>query len=155
MRRYAVLSAAMLCLTVPARADDEDARRVAQEVLDEGAALFDARDAAALAASYTPDAEIGFISQDKESRGYKTQAIRGRQAIETWYGDLFKNAQGGPQSRNHVEFAHFIRPDLLAIHGHFQPDVNKEGDFPFIQVRANDGDRWLLMSLQLFLVPGK
>ena len=155
MRRFALLSAALLLLPVTARADDEEARRVAQETLDKGAALFDARDAAALAATYTPDGEICVVTQDKDSRGYKTQSIRGRQAIEKGYRDLFRDAQGGSKSKNHVEYAHFARPDLLVIHGHFQPDASKEGDIPFIQVRTKDGDKWLMMSLQLFFVPEK
>src|SRR5262245_48916528 len=93
MRRFALLSAALLFLPVAALADDEDARRAAQEALDKGSALFDARDAAALAATYTTDAEICVVTQDKDSRGYKTQTVRGRQAIQKGYQDLFKDAQ--------------------------------------------------------------
>ena len=155
MRRFAILSAALLFVAGAVRAADEDARRVAQEALDTGAALFDARDAAGLAASYTPDAEICVVTRDKDSGGFTTQTIRGRQAIQQKYQDLFKGAQGKAKSKNHVEFAHFVRPDLMAIHGHFQPDASKEGDIPFVQVRAQDGDQWLLMNLQLFLVPEK
>ena len=103
---------------------------LAQEVLDKGAALFDARDAKAMAATYTEDAEIRVISKDQGSGTYKTQAVRGRQAIEKGYQDLFKKGQTETKSKNRVEFAHFVRPDLLAIHGQFQPDTSKEGDDP-------------------------
>ena len=154
MTRFALLSAVLL-LPIAARADDEDARRVAQEVLDKGASLFDARDAAALAATYTVDAEICVVGQDQGSRSYKTQVIRGRQAIENAYQTLFKGQQSQAKSKNHVEAAKLIRPDLLAIYGRFQPDASQEGNIPFIQVRTKDGDKWLMMSLQLFIVPEK
>lgn len=150
MTRFAILSAALL-LPVAAHAAP-DAKPLAQEILDKGAALFDARDAAALAATYTEDAEISLVGKDPVSGAYKTQAVRGRQAIEKGYQDLFKDAQSAQKSKNRVEFAHFVSADLMVIHGHFQPDTSKEGEIPFIQVRLKKGDQWLMMDLQLFVV---
>ncbi|HEX8201909.1 MAG TPA: hypothetical protein VF590_15640 [Isosphaeraceae bacterium] len=155
MMRFALLSAALLLLPVAAGADDQDPKRLAQEILDKGAALFDARDAAKLAATYTQDGEIGLVAKDPDSGTYRTQTTRGRQAIERAYQTLFKDGRGEAKSRNHVEFAHFLAPDLLLIHGHFQPDTNQEGKFPFVQLRTKRDDQWLLMGLQLFVVPGQ
>ena len=154
MTRFALLSAALL-LPVAALADDHDPKRLAQEILDKGAALFDARDAAQLAATYTEDGESGVVTKDQGSGTYRTQTTRGRQAIERAYQTLFKDGRSGTKSRNQVEFAHFVGPDLLLIHGHFQPDTNQEGKFPFVQVRTKREDKWLLMVLQLFVVPGR
>jgi ketosteroid isomerase-like protein len=154
MMRFALLSAALL-LPVAALADDQDPKRLAQDLLDKGAALFDARDTAQLAATYTEDAEICVVGKDQDSGTYKTQTTRGRQAIERAYQTLFKDGRAGTKSRNQVEFAHFIAPDLLLIHGHFQPDTDQEGKVPFVQVRLKREDKWLLMGLQLFIVPGR
>jgi hypothetical protein len=59
MHRIAVLAVAVtLGLTLFARAEDKDAKTLAQDILDKGAALFDKRDAAAMAATYTEDAQL-------------------------------------------------------------------------------------------------
>jgi ketosteroid isomerase-like protein len=154
MMRFALLSAALL-LPVAALADDPDPKRLAQDLLDKGAALFDARDAAKLAATYTEDAELCVVGKDQESGIYRTQSTRGRQAIERAYQTLFKDGRGETKSRNQVEFAHLVEPDLLLIHGHFQPDTNREDKVPFVQLRTKRDDKWLLMGLQLFIVPGR
>ena len=151
MMRFAILSAALL-LPVVCRADDQDARRVAQETLDKGASLFDARDAAGLAATYTEDAELTAIFKDQGAGTFRTQVVRGRDAIEKAYQNLFKDGRGETKSRNRVEYAHFVGPDLLIIHGQFQPDTKQENQIPFVQVRTKKGDGWLMMSLQLFIV---
>jgi hypothetical protein len=41
-------------------------------------------------------------------------------------------------------------PDLLVIRGMFILDVADEHPLPFIQVRAKEGDKWLILNLQLF-----
>ena len=152
MTRLVILSATLLLMPFAVRADDRDARRVAQEILDKGASLFDARDAAGLAATYTEDAELTAVFKDQGGGAFRTQVVRGRDAIEKAYQNLFKDGRGGTKSRNRVEYAHFVGPDLLIIHGQFQPDTNRENQIPFVQVRAKKGDRWLMMNLQLFIV---
>jgi uncharacterized protein (TIGR02246 family) len=151
MTRFAILAAALL-LSAVARADDQDARRMAQETLDKGASLFDARDAAGLAASYTEDAELTAVFKEQGAGAFKTQVVRGRDAIEKAYQNLFKDGRGATKSRNRVEYAHFVGSDLLIIHGQFQPDTNQENQIPFVQVRTKKEDRWLMMNLQLFIV---
>ena len=151
MARSRLLSLAWLWPTA-ALAADPAAQRLAQDILTKGAALFDTRDAAAMAATYTEDAELILFAKDKDTDTYKAQVTRGRSAIQRGYQDLFKDRKPGTRSRNVVEFAHFVGSDLLIIHGTFTLDVSQGVSFPFIQVRAKQGDKWLLMSLQLFIV---
>jgi hypothetical protein len=153
----------MRCLTVPAllivlavpvtaRADDKDAKKVAQATLDKGAALYDARDAAALAATYAEDAQVHWIDKDNSTGELKDSVKNGRAEVESMYRDLFKGNDEKTTSRNTVEYARFVAPDLLVIHGVFQPNVDKEGKYPFVQVRVKQGEKWLMKSLQLFAI---
>ena len=146
----------LLCLAwlwpTAALAADPEAKLIAQDILTKGAALFDTRDAAAMAATYTEDAELILFAKDKDTGTYKAQVTRGRSAIERLYQNLFKDRKPGTTSRNVVEFAHFVGSDLLIIHGTFTLDVSQGASFPFVQVRAKKGDKWLLMNLQLFIV---
>ena len=151
MAHFVILSLALL-LPTAAPAADEDAKQLAQSILTKGAALFDTRDAAAMAATYTEDAELILFAKDKDTGTYKAQVTRGRSAIEQGYQNIFKDRKPGTTSRNVVEFAHFVGTDLLIIHGTFTLDVSQGGSFPFIQVRAKKGEKWLLMNLQLFIV---
>jgi hypothetical protein len=105
-----------------------------------------------MAATYTEDAELTLVAKDKGTGEYKPQDTRGRAAVQRFYQDLFKDQKPGTRSRNMVEFAHFVGGDLLIIHGTFTPDVDQGGAFPFVQVRAKAGERWLIMSLQVFVV---
>jgi ketosteroid isomerase-like protein len=151
MARFLFLSLALL-LPAAATAAEPDAKRLAQDILNKGAALFDTRAAAAMAATYTEDAELVLFAKDKNTGDYKGQVTRGRSAIERGYQNLFKDRKPGTTSRNVVEFAHFVGTDLLIIHGTFSLDISQQGSIPFVQVRAKKGDKWLIMSLQLFLV---
>jgi ketosteroid isomerase-like protein len=151
MARFVFLSLALVLPTV-APAADKDAKQLAQAILTKGAALFDTRDAAAMAATYTEDAELILFAKDKDTGTYKAQVTRGRSAIERAYQNIFTDRKPGTTSRNVVEFAHLIGSDLLIIHGTFSLDVSQGGSLPFVQVRAKKGDQWLLMSLQLFIV---
>jgi hypothetical protein len=155
MFRLTTLSLALaVALLVPtaARAADQNARQVAQDVLNKGAALFDTRDAAAMAGTYAEDAELSLLGKDNHTGVYKASVTRGRSAIERFYHHLYQCEKSGTTSRNVVEFAHLVGNDLLIIHGTFRPDVSRGGPIPFVQVRAKKGDRWLITSLQLFLV---
>ena len=151
MARFAILSLALLLPTV-ALADDTEAKKLAQDILTKGAALFDMRDATAMAATYMDDAEAILVIKDKDTGTYKPQVSRGRSAIEQGYKNIFKDRKPGTTSRNVVEYAHFVGTDLLIIHGTFTLDVSQEVSFPFVQVRAKKGDKWLMMSLQLFVI---
>lgn len=143
---------ALMLLSAKAPSSDEEARSLAHEILTKGASQFDTRDPAAMAATYTEDAELTLVGKDRDSGTYKPSDTRGRTAIEQFYRDIFKDRAPGSTSRNTVEYAHFIASDVLIIHGSFTPDVAKGGAFPFVQVRAKQGDRWLIVNLQLFLV---
>jgi hypothetical protein len=90
MRRCAALAVALiLSLPLAAPALEDDAKTVAQGILDKGAALFDKRDAAAMAATYTEDAQLEWIEKDSASGGIKIDARKGREEIEAVYRDLF------------------------------------------------------------------
>src|SRR5262245_6234841 len=105
MARFVILPLALLSPTV-ALAADTDAKQLAQAILTQGAALFDTRDAAAMAATYTEDAEVSVVTKDKDTGTYKAQVTRGRSAIERGYRDIFKDRKAGTRSRNVVEYAH-------------------------------------------------
>jgi len=151
MARFMILSLALLFPNA-APAADTNAKQLAQDFLTKGAALFDSRDAAAMAATFTDDAECSLYLRDKDTGKYKVQVSRGRSAIEQGYHNIFKTRKPGTTSRNVVEFAHFVGTDLLIIHGTFTLDVSNGVAFPFVQVRAKQGDQWLILSLQVFVI---
>ncbi len=154
MARFVILSLALLLPRV-APAADPDAKQLAQAILTKGAALFDTRDAAAMAATYIEDAELSLVIKDKGTGTFKAQVTRGRSAIERGYQNIFKDRKAGTRSRNVVEYAHFVGTDLLIIHGTFTLDVSQEVSFPFVQVRTKQGEKWLIMSVQLFVIAEK
>ncbi len=132
----------------------QDPKELAQEILTKGAALFDKCDAAAMAATYTEDAEILLIKDENNAGHYKIdEAYRGRAAIEKGYAKVFEDRDHALKLRNTVEAAHFVGPDLLLIHGTFTLDVSKpDASAPFLQVRTKQGDTWRILTLQLFAV---
>jgi ketosteroid isomerase-like protein len=139
----------------PAADSAQDARSLAETILTKGAALFDSRDAAAMAATYAENAEVTAYSRDDKTGVLKTETGRGRADVQKFYGDLFKNRSPSARCRNVVEDAHFVGPDLLVIRGTFILDVGAEHPIPFTQVRTKQGDRWLILNLQLFGVATK
>ncbi|MBX6314610.1 MAG: hypothetical protein IRY99_17105 [Isosphaeraceae bacterium] len=151
MIRLAILPLALLW-PLATRAQEPDARKLAQEILDKGAALFDTRDAAAMAATYTEDAKIFWVGKNQDTGQYQIDVKDGRSQIEDLYRNLFKDRKR-TTSRNTVEFARFVAPDLLVIQGYFEPDIHRADKFPFVQVRVKQGDKWLMMSLRLFVLP--
>src|SRR5262245_25981528 len=78
-------------LVVPAADSTQDAKTLAQDILTKGAALFDSRDAAAMAATYAENAQITAYSKDHDTRALKVETARGRAGIQKLYADLFKN----------------------------------------------------------------
>jgi hypothetical protein len=153
MRRFAFLAVAFtLGLSLAARADDQDAKTIAQGILDKGSALFDKRDAAEMAATYTEDAQLEWIEKDSATGGIKIDMRKGREEIETLYRDLFKDMKEPTTSKNTVEYAKFLGSGLMIIEGDFQLNVASEGKFHFVQLRLKQGDKWLMRSLQLFII---
>jgi hypothetical protein len=153
MRSLRFLAVALtLCLSQSARADDTDAKTVAQDVLDKGAALFDKRDAAAMAATYTEDAQLEWVEKDSAAGGIKIETRKGREEIESLYRDFFKDQKEATTSKNTVEFARFISPELMVVHGAFQPNVTNDAKFQFVQLRYKKDDKWMLKSLTLFVI---
>ena len=151
MKRFAIFA---LLFVVPfsLRAQDKDAKTVAQVVLDKGSALFDTRDAVAMAATYTEDAELLWIDKDSTTGEIKVSAKKDRSEIESLYRDLFKDAKEKTTSKNTVEYARFVGADLMVIHGVFQPNVDKQGKFPFVQMRLKQGEKWVIKNLQLYVI---
>lgn len=128
---------------------DKEALQLAKSITEHGAATFNRADARAMAAFYTDEAEVAIVG--KSASGYKATTYRGRAEIERLYESLFKNASD-IHSKNVVEFARFLEPDLLMIYGTFQPNTGQKA-LPFIQVRVKQGDEWLMSSLQVFALP--
>jgi hypothetical protein len=147
-----VAVALMLCLSHDARADETDAKTVAQDVLDKGAALFDKHDAAAMAATYSEDAHLEWVEKDSAAGGIKIETRKGREEIEALYRDFFKDQKEATTSKNIVEFARFINPELMVVHGAFQPNVANDAKFQFVQLRYKKDDNWMIKSLTLFVI---
>jgi hypothetical protein len=151
------ITIAALLLTLGATAapaqDADDAMKLAVKLTTEGAATFNTKDAQAMAAYYAEDAQLDVVSKDKDTGEIKTETKSGRAAIEEFYRDLFKDA-GTIQARNTVEYARRLDPDVLVIAGFFEPDLTNDGlRVPFYQVRHRRGEKWLMASLRIFILP--
>jgi hypothetical protein len=153
MTRLVVLVLGLaLALPFSSKAQEKDANTLAQQILDKGAALFDTRDATAMAATYTEDAQIEWIAKDDSTGEIKVDVKKGRVEIESLYHDLFKDAKEKTTSKNTVDFARLIAPDLLLIQGIFQPNVANKGKYPFVQLRVKQGEKWAMKNLQFFVM---
>jgi ketosteroid isomerase-like protein len=146
------LTTLALALVLPsaALAQDKNAKQLAQETLDKGSALFDTRDAAAMAATYTEDGQILWTSKDSEGDDVKVLVKSGRAEVEAFYREIFKNDEK-TTSKNTVEYARFVTPEIMIIHGLFQPNVDKLGKYPFVQVRVKQDGKWRMKTLQFFV----
>jgi hypothetical protein len=151
MRSVAVFTL-LVALPIYAKAQGENAKNAAQDILNKGSALFDTRDATAMAATYTEDAQILWYEKQDDTGEIKLNTKSGRAEIESLYKDLFKDQTEKTTSKNTVEFARFAKPEVLIIQGVFQPNVDKPGKFPFVQVRVKQGDKWLMKTLQIFIM---
>ena len=150
MKRVALFTL-LIISPMLARADEKDAKSVAQGVLDKGSALFDTHDAAAMASTYTEDAQLLWIDKDGTSGEIKVSVKKDRAEIEALYHDLFKDAKEKTTSKNTVEFARLVTPELMVIHGVFQPNLDKPDKFSFVQTRVKVGDKWLIKILDLYV----
>jgi hypothetical protein len=132
---------------------DDDARACteAQALLDTGATLFDSRNAAALAATYIEDGSIVVVKrQHNASRGeVELQSFHGRAQIEKGYADIFKERSPEYRSRNTVDFARYLGPNLLLIQGRFAYNRDQGDAIQFVQVRARVDAEWKIVSMQL------
>jgi hypothetical protein len=56
-----------------------------------------------------------------------------------------------------VEYARLLSPDVLVIAGTFEPNQTaaKPLKVPFYQVRIKQGDKWLIQSARIFVLPEK
>jgi hypothetical protein len=153
MTRITPVVLVALLLAPALAAADDDAKALATKILDKGAALFDKKDAAAMAATYTEDGRILWYEKDKDTGELKLSEKKGRSEVQDLYRGLFEGSTEPTTSRNTVQYARFVTPDILVIHGVFQPNSAKAGTYPFVQVRRKEGDRWLIKTLQLFAIP--
>ena len=94
----------------------DEATALAVKLTEQGAATFDTFNAKAMADYYLDDAEIALVS--KEEGGLKVQTYKGRAEIEKAYADVFKKPET-IKSRNTVEYAKLLAPDVLVIAGTF------------------------------------
>src|SRR5262245_60179032 len=90
----------------------EDAMQLATNITEDEAATFDTFNAQALAAYYLDDAELALVT--REGTGLKTQSHKGKAEIEKFYAEAFKKPET-IKSKNIVEYAKFLAPDVLAI----------------------------------------
>lgn len=132
-----------------------EAKQLAQGILDKGAALFDTRDASAMAKTYVAGAELHIISRGESSGPFEVQVLHGRDAIREQYVKLF---EGDPNakttSRNVVTYAQKLGDDMLVIHGHFSPNTDNGDSYPFTQTRIRVDDQWKILQLNLYIVKG-
>ena len=130
----------------------DEATALAVKLTEQGAATFDTFNAKAMADYYLEDAEIALVS--KEEGGLKIQTQKGRAEIEKFYADIFKKPET-IKSRNTVEYAKLIAPDVLVIAGTFDTNTLKSDSpkVPFYQVRVKKGDQWLMSSVRIFVLP--
>jgi hypothetical protein len=152
--KHRFLSALILLATpVAALAQDGNALILAKDTLDRGAALFDTRDAAAMAATYVEDAEIILIKRDSDTNRIKVETRSGRAAIEKGYADIFKDRLPEHRSRNTVETARFLGRDLLLVKGRFALNRDQGDSVEFVQIRAREGNQWKVVTMQLMELP--
>jgi ketosteroid isomerase-like protein len=135
---------------------DDDAKAVAVKALDAGAAMFDARDAKGLAATYLDDAVLTVVTRDGSTKELKKEVKYGRTQIEEYYQTLIKS-DSTFHAKNHVEFARYGGADILLVGGNFVPDSTAGNGLaiPFVQVRVKRGDAWKIMSMQVFFAPSE
>ncbi len=152
--RLLALAALALASSASALADDEPARKLAEKVTTEGAAIFDTFDARAMAATYADDAVLTVYK--KEEGKLVREAREGRAAVEAAYTELFKNPET-IKSRNTVEHARLVSPDVLVIDGVFDTNTLKPDSIkvPFHQVRREKDGKWAIANMEIYLTFGK
>jgi ketosteroid isomerase-like protein len=132
----------------------DEAMKLARKLTEEGAATFSKADAKAMAAYYTEDAVV--FLQGKNEAGYSVKEYDGRAEIERLYADFFKEP-AAIRAKNTLDYARLLSPELLVIAGTFEPNqlAAKPLKLPFYQVRVKQGDKWLIHSVRIFILPEK
>jgi len=150
----AVLTVGSIRGAGPEKDKPDEATALAVKLTEQGAATFDTFNAKAMADYYLEDGEIALVS--KEEGGLKAKYYKGRAEIEQGYADMFKKPET-IKSKNTVEYAKLIAPDVLVIAGTFDTNTLKPDSpkVPFYQVRVNKGDQWLMSSVRIFVLPQK
>jgi ketosteroid isomerase-like protein len=130
----------------------DEAMKIAIKLTEEGATTFDTFNAKAMAAFYLDDAEVALVTKDEN--GLKLDVHKGRADIEKFYADMFKKPET-IKSKNDVEYAKLIAPDVLVIAGVFHVNSLKADapKIPFYQVRVKKGDQWLMSSVRIYFLP--
>ena len=141
----------LLCgVPVTLMAQEKDAKTVAQDVLDKGSAFL-ILETRLRWPRLTPKTRSSVDRQRQFHERDQGQRQEGPREIESLYRDLFKDAAEKTTSKNTVEFARFVVPDLMVIQGVFQPNIDKPAKFPFVQMRVKQGDKWLMKNLQFYV----
>lgn len=160
MKRFTMAALSLVLASVwvsPALAQDpdrDDAIKLARKLTEEGASTFNTANSRAMAAYYVEDAKM--FLQSKDEHAISVKEYSGREEIEKFYADIFKNP-GTIQSKNTVEYARLLAPDILVIAGTFVPNESAANPLkvPFYQVRVKQGDKWLIHNLRIFVLPRK
>ncbi len=150
----AVLTVGSIRAAGPEKDKPDEATALAIKLTEQGAATFDTFNSKAMADYYLEDGEIALVN--KEEGGLKVKYYKGRAEIEQGYAEVFKKPET-IKSKNTVEYAKLIAPEVLVIAGTFdlntlKPDSPK---LPFYQVRVKKGDQWLISSVRVFVLPQK
>ena len=152
MKRIAFATLLFTIAATCVQAQGTDGRDLAQKVLDEGARIFDSKDVRAMGATFTEDAVLVVVSKDQSTGHYKTEEQRGRSQIEDFYRKLYDGLTGSTVSKNTVESARLLAPDLMIVSGSFQPNTSNALSLPFTQVRVKVGEKWLKKNLVVFIL---
>ncbi len=133
---------------------DDEAKKIAVKVTTAGAATFDSLNASAMAAYYVEDARLSLVTRDGDD--FKTEHHNGRGEVEAFYAKLFENRET-IKSYNDVAAARLLASDVLTIDGTFDVNTLKPDSpkIPFHQVRVKQGDKWQILSMEIFFVPAK
>lgn len=143
----------MLLSTTAVRAgDDAEARKIAEKVTAEGAAIFDTFDAKAMAATY--DEKAILINFEREGGAIVRQSAEGREKVKDFYAKVFENPET-IKSKNTVDRARLLADDLLSIDGTLDTNSLKPDSFKiaFHQVRQKKDGKWLVLVMEISLVP--
>ena len=146
-----LLGACLVNLAPGQEQDNNEALKLAKKLTEDGAATFNTANAKAMAAYYTDDAKM--FLQSKEENDISVKEYDGREEIEKFYADIFKDP-ATILAKNTVEYAKLLAPDLLVIAGTFVPNesATKPLKVPFYQVRIKRAEKWLIHSLRIFVV---
>ena len=92
----------------------------------------------------------------RDGNTFKVQNYMDASEIEKAYAELFKKPET-IKSKNTVEYAKLLAPDVLVIAGTFDTNTLKPDSIkiPFYQTRVKEGDKWLMSSLRIYFLPKK